>query len=226
VRFPSDIGFSNDGYILPKLIEREHKLKCDGRFIDGVLPGFALPAHGLKEQREERRATIKDRCEKAASIVNGHKDFSVVWCNLNSEGDLLEKLIPDAIQVSGKDSDDAKEEKLITFSQGGARVLITKPKIGAWGLNWQHCNRITFFPTHSYEQFYQAVRRCWRFGQKRPVTVDMIFTEGDENVIGNLKRKQKQADDMFTQLVAEMNNSLSINHLKTYENKMEVPTWL
>lgn len=226
VRFPSDIGFSDDGYILPDLIENEHELKCEGRFIDGVLPGFALPAHGSKEQREERRATIEDRCNKAAEIATGHDDYSVIWCNLNNEGDLLEKIIPGAVQVSGRDSDESKEEKLIAFSEGKIKRLITKPKIGAWGMNWQHCNRVVYFPTHSYEQFYQAVRRCWRFGQKRPVMVDMIFTEGDENVIGNLKRKQKQADDMFTQLVAEMNNSLSINHMKTYENKMEVPAWL
>jgi len=224
VRYPSDIGFENDGYILPELIENEHKMDVEGRFVDGAL--FVLPAHGLKEQRDERRATIQDRCEKAAGIVNSHKDYSVVWCNLNDEGDLLEKLIPDSIQVSGKDSDDAKEEKLVSFSEGKTRVLITKPKIGAWGLNWQHCNRITFFPTHSYEQFYQAIRRCWRFGQKRPVTVDMIFTEGDENVIVNLKRKQNQAIEMFNQLVKFMNDSLSITNIKNYTKEMECPSWL
>lgn len=226
VRFPSDIGFNDDGYILPELTEVDHELECDGRFIDGVLPGFALPAHGLKEQREERRATIEDRCIKAAEIANSHKDFSVVWCNLNDEGDMLEKMIPDAIQVSGKDSDEAKEEKLISFSDGKARVIITKPKIGAFGLNWQHCNRITFFPTHSYEQYYQATRRCWRFGQKRPVTIDMIFTKGDEKMVGNLKRKQDQAIEMFIQLVAHMNNSLSIEQSVKFKNKMEVPAWL
>lgn len=224
VRFPSDIGFSNDGYILPELIENEHKMNVEGRFVDGAL--FVLPAHGLKEQRDERRATIQDRCEKAAEIVNSHKDYSVVWCNLNDEGDLLEKIIPDSIQVSGKDSDESKEEKLMAFSQGKERALVIKPKIGAWGLNWQHCNHMTFFPTHSYEQFYQAVRRCWRFGQKRSVTVDMIYTEGDENVISNLKRKQNQAIEMFNQLVAEMNNSLSITNIKNYTKKMEVPGWL
>lgn len=226
IRFPSDLGFDDDGFILPELIEREHELKCEGRYIEGVLPGLALPANGLKEQREERRATIEDRCEHAAKIVNGHDDFSVVWCNLNDEGDLLEKIIPDSIQVSGKDSDDAKEEKLIAFSEGRARVLVIKPKIGAWGLNWQHCNHMTIFPTHSYEQLYQSVRRCWRFGQKRPVNVDLIFTEGDENVIENLKRKQRQAIEMFDRLVEYMNQSLAVDHVKKYENKMEVPSWL
>lgn len=226
VRYPSDLGFKNDGYILPKLIENEHELDFYGRDVEGILPGFLLPARGLKEQRDERRATIDERCEKAASIVNSHNDFSVVWCNLNSEGDLLEKIIPDAIQVSGRDSDDAKEEKLISFSEGKTRVLITKPKIGAWGLNWQHCNRMIHFPTHSYEQFYQSVRRSWRFGQKRKVIVDLIFTKGDENVILSLKRKQKQAIEMFDKLVEYMNNSLSINNIKEFKNKMEEPVWL
>jgi SNF2 family DNA or RNA helicase len=115
---------------------------------------------------------------------------------------------------------------LIAFSTGQIKKLIIKPKIGAWGLNWQHCNHMTFFPTHSYEQFYQSVRRCWRFGQKRKVFVDMIFTDGDENMIKNLKRKQQQAIEMFGNLVSEMNNSLSINHIKTYDKKTEVPSWL
>lgn len=226
IRKPSDIGFDNDGYVLPELIEREHCMKVDGRFVDGTLPGFVLPANGLKEQRDERRATIQDRCEMAADIINKSKDFAVAWCNLNDEGDLLEELIPDSIQVSGKDSDEQKEEKLMSFSEGNNRVLVIKPKIGAWGLNWQHCNHMTFFPSHSYEQFYQGVRRCWRFGQKRPVNVDLIYTQGDENVINNLKRKQQQAEDMFENLVREMNNSLSVDRIKKYENKMEVPQWL
>jgi hypothetical protein len=150
----------------------------------------------------------------------------VVWCNLNDEGDLLEKLISGSVQVSGKDSDEAKEEKLIAFSNGQVKKLVIKPKIGAWGLNWQHCNHVICFPTHSYEQFYQLTRRCWRFGQKRPVILDSVYTEGDEQMIGNLKRKRQQAIEMFDYLVSEMNNSLSINHVKTFENKQETPSWL
>jgi hypothetical protein len=226
VRFPSDLGFNDDGYILPELIEKDFELECEGRYIEGVLPGCALPAHGLKEQRDERRATISDRCERVAEIINNHDDFSVAWCNLNDEGDLLEKIIKNSVQVSGRDSDESKEEKLISFSEGKIKNLIIKPKIGAWGLNWQHCNHMTFFPTHSYEQLYQSTRRCWRFGQKRPVTINMIFTRGDEQMIGNLKRKQNQAIEMFNHLVAEMNNSISINHVKKFENKMEIPSWL
>lgn len=226
VRFPSDIGFSDEGYVLPELNEIEHEMKIQGRFIEGVLPGFETPAHGLKEQREERRATITDRCEKAAEIVTGYDDFSVAWCNLNDEGDLLEKLIPGCVQVSGKDSDEKKEEKLIAFTRGQVKKLVIKPKIGAWGLNWQHCNHMTFFPTHSYEQHYQSVRRCWRFGQKRPVNVDLIFTQGDEEIINSLKRKQRQATEMFDRLVEHMNNSLSVTNIKKFDKKQEIPAWL
>lgn len=224
IRKPSDLSFDDDGFILPELIEKDFKLDIIRKPELGKL--FSLPAVGLKEQRDERRETIQERCEQAASIVNETKDYAVVWCNLNDEGDLLEKLIPDAIQVSGKDNDDAKEEKLISFSEGKSRVLITKPKIGAWGLNWQHCNNITIFPTHSFEQYYQAIRRCWRFGQKRKVTVNNIHTIGDKNMISNLKRKQKQADEMFNKLILYMNDSLKIQNDNEFKKKMEIPEWL
>jgi SNF2 family DNA or RNA helicase len=226
IRYPSDMGFSDDGYILPNLIENDHELDVHGRQEDGVLPGFMQPAVGLKEQRDERRGTINERCEKAAELAIAKDDFSTIWCNLNDEGDLLEKIIPGSVQVSGKDSDDAKEEKLIAFSSGQIKKLITKPKIGAWGLNWQHCNHIVCFPTHSYEQKYQLVRRCWRFGQKRDVTVDLIFSRGDENMILNLKRKEKQAVKMFENLVREMNTSLSISNIKKHNKKVEVASWV
>lgn len=223
VRKPSDMGFDDKGFDLPKLIENEHEIRVSRKPTEGEM--FTFPAVGLKEVRDERRATIKDRCEKAADIINNTKDYSVVWCNLNDEGDLLEKLIPDAIQVSGKDNDDSKESKLLEFTNENARVLITKPKIGAFGLNWQHCNHVTFFPAYSYEQYYQAIRRCWRFGQKRKVTVDCIYTEGDKFSMHNLRRKQNQADQMFTNLVNEMNNSLHINNVTDFDNKTEVPSW-
>jgi superfamily II DNA or RNA helicase len=223
-RFPSDLGFSDDGYILPELKVTDEMIKDFDRSHQGAL--FAIPAKGESERRQEQKATIQIRCEEAAEKANNSGDFTVVWCNLNPEGDLLEKLIPDAIQVSGKDSDDAKEEKLQAFTKGKARVLITKPKIGAWGLNWQHCNRVIYFPTHSYEQYYQAVRRCWRFGQKRPVQVDRIYTDGDVNIIDNLDRKSRQADEMFIKLVKHMNNSLSVTGKKDFTKKTEVPSWL
>lgn len=224
VRFPSDLGFSDDGYLLPSLNEIDHELKDLDHAPEGML--FNVPAVGLKEQRDERRATIRYRCEKAAELANALDDYSVTWCNLNDEGDLLEKLIDCAVQVSGADSDDAKEEKLVGFSNGDIKRLIIKPKIGAWGLNWQHCHNTIFFPTHSYEQYYQSVRRFWRFGQNKPVNVNLVFTSGDENMINNLKRKKQQAEEMFIKLVHYMNDSLAIGKRKPFENKTEVPSWL
>jgi SNF2 family DNA or RNA helicase len=145
---------------------------------------------------------------------------------LNAEGDLLERLIPGAVQLSGSDSADRKEEVLLAFSRGDIRVLVTKPIIGAWGLNWQHCNRMTFFPSHSYEQYYQAVRRCWRFGQQNPVQVDLITTEGGRNVLKNLQRKSEQADAMFARLVEHMRDALAIDRGGNYDVPVQVPEWL
>jgi hypothetical protein len=224
VRTPSDLGFSDEGYHLPELIENEVELTDLDRQSQGSL--FALPAVGLKEQRDERKATVKDRCERAAELVIGRSDYSVSWCNLNEEGDLLERLIPGAIQVSGRDSDDAKEEKLTAFSRGEYKKLVIKPKIGAWGLNWQHCNHTTFFPTHSYEQYYQALRRFWRFGQTRAVQADLVFTDGDAAIIESIRRKRNQAEEMFQNLVKEMNSSVSYQRTNKHTVKMESPKWL
>jgi hypothetical protein len=226
VRKPSDLEFNDDGFNLPELIENDYLMDIEGRYVEGCLPGMVIDANGLKEQRDEKRATISERCIKVAEIVNNTKDYAVVWCDLNDEGDLLEKLIPGSVQVSGKDSDIRKEEKLNAFSNGNERVLITKPKIGAWGLNWQHCNHTIIFPSHSYEQYYQAIRRFLRFGQKRNVNVDLVYTKGYINVIKNLRRKQLQADQMFKNLVNEMNNSIHLKNTKDYNNKTEIPKWL
>lgn len=223
MRRPSDLGYADDAFILPPLHEVEHLVDVS-RQRDGML--FALPAVGLKEQREERRMTITDRCEKVASLVADTGKPALVWCHLNEEGDLLERLIPGAVQVSGSDSDDAKEERLTAFARGEARVLVTKPRIGAWGLNFQHCAHVTFFPSHSFEQYYQGVRRCWRFGQKSPVRVDIVTTEGERGVLKNLQRKAAQSDKMFSNLVAEMNAALRIDRASPFTRQQELPPWL
>jgi hypothetical protein len=223
IRKPSDLGFDDGRFVLPPLIEKEHFIEARST-PPGML--FNLPAIGLKEQREERRRTIQERCENAAKLVIGTGRPALLWCNLNDEGDLLEEMIPDAVQVSGKDSDEDKEEKLMAFSDEKARVLITKPKIGAWGLNFQHCAHIVLFPTHSFEQYYQGVRRCWRFGQTRPVQVDIIATEGDKLVMSNLQRKAKAADKMFAQLVEHMQEALAIDRSQLFTQKEEIPSWL
>jgi len=223
LRRPSDLGFDDKAFVLPPLKEVEHLVETN-QLADGML--FALPAIGLKEQREERRRSIEERCQMVADIVNKTKQPALVWCHLNEEGNTLEKMIPDAVQVSGSDSDEKKEDRLMAFADSKVRVLVTKPKIGAWGLNLQNCNHITFFPSHSFEQYYQSVRRCWRFGQKRPVRVDVITTEGERGVMKNLQRKATQADEMFSRLVAEMNQALAIQRANNMTKRMELPSWL
>lgn len=223
VRKPSDLGFDDKGFILPPLTVNNYVIKASNT-RDGFL--FDLPSVGLQEQREEGRRTLKERCEKAAELVSNTGLPAVCWCHLNDEGDLLGRIIPGAIQVAGKDDDDEKENRLEAFATGQARVLVTKPKIAGFGLNWQHCAHQTVFPSHSFEQWYQSVRRSWRFGQKNPVIIDVVSSEGEADVLANLQRKQAAADTMFDNLVAMMNDSLSIQ-IKPYgDTEEEVPTWL
>jgi hypothetical protein len=222
MRKPSDHGYDDNGFVLPHLEYRQHVVTARTPRGDTL---FDLPALGLREEREESRRTIQERCEMAAELIRD-ADSAVAWCQLNAEGDLLTRLIDGAVQVSGSEDADRKEEKLVAFSRGEIRVLVTKPIIGAWGLNWQHCNRMTFFPSHSYEQFYQAVRRSWRFGQTRPVTVDLVTTEGGINALKNLRRKADQADRMFDTLIAHMLEAVSIDRSLTFNQRVEVPAWI
>jgi hypothetical protein len=222
IRRPSDLGFDDSRFVLPKLVEREHEVKTPPR--EDLL--FDMPAVGLWEERQEMRRTIRERCERVAGLVNDTGEPAVVWCHLNAEGKLLAKMIPGSVEVSGSDSAEAKEEAFLNFSHRETRVLVIKPKIGAWGLNWQHCAHMTFFPSHSFEQYYQAVRRSWRFGQKRPVVVDIVTTAGGLGVMHNLQRKAEQADRMFEALVGYMNHAVSLSRASNYTNPEEVPSWL
>jgi len=223
VRKPSDLGFSDDRYVLPPLVQNEHVVHTASA-RDGLL--FNLPAVTIQEQREERRRTIDERCNKVAELINGTGQPALAWCHLNPEGDLLKQLIPDAVQVSGADTDEEKEEAFLRFVRGDARVLITKPQIGAWGLNFQHCAHVTMFPSHSFEQTYQSIRRCYRFGQTRPVVVDTVTTEGERGVVENLRQKAEKADKMFSALVAEMNRATHISKRSPSNLSLQVPSWL
>jgi hypothetical protein len=221
IRKPSDYGYDDGPFTLPGVDVRETLVHAS-RPADGHL--FDVPAVGLREEREENRRTMVERCEAAAAALAGAPS-GVAWCHLNDESKMLAGLIPGAVEVSGADGPDAKEEKLRGFSNGDIPFLVTKPSIGAWGLNWQHSHRMTYFPSHSYEQWYQAVRRMWRFGQTQPVVVDVITTEGGSNVLANLRRKADQADDMFTALVQHMNDARDVDRV-TYDNPLEIPSWL
>jgi hypothetical protein len=222
LRRPSDLGFDDAAFILPTLEYRTHVVEALTT-AEGTL--FDMPARGLREEREETRRTITERCESTAALLEG-VDHAVAWCQLNDESTLLTGLIDGAVEVSGSDSPDAKEEKLVAFGRGDIRVLVTKPVIGAWGLNWQHCNRMTYFPNHSYEQLYQAVRRSWRYGQQRPVTVDIVTTEGGANVMANLQRKAAQAEAMFDSLINHMRDAATIRPGVTYDQEVVLPSWL
>jgi len=223
IRKPSDLGFEDGAFRLPPLDVRQHTVKASTP-LDGYL--FDIPAVGLQEQRADLRRTIGERCSMAAQLVNAHDKPAVAWCNLNDEGNRLAREINGAEEVSGADSDERKEEVFAGFINGEVRVLVTKPSIGGFGLNLQHCAHQTYFPSHSYEQYYQCVRRCWRFGQKSPVTVDMITTDGQDNVLANLNRKAEQADAMFNNLVSMMWRELRIERENQYTQKEQVPSWL
>jgi hypothetical protein len=222
VRKPSDIGFDDDGFDLPELNQIDHIITPHTP-PDGYL--FTLPAFGLGEERDERKRTLDQRGECVAGLVD-HDRPAVVWCHSNAEGDMLERIIPGARQVAGRTPDDEKEEIYADFESGKLRVLVIKPKIGAWGLNWQHCNHVVTFASHSYEQFYQSVRRCWRFGQKNPVRLDVVYTEGETGVRSNMLRKSNQADVMFGELVKNMNKSQGIKRDNKHTKEMELPSWL
>jgi hypothetical protein len=223
IRRPSDLGFPDARFALPPLIEREHIVETR-TLADGML--FALPATNFREEREERRRTLRERCERAAALVADTGQPFVIWCHLNAEGDELEKIVPECRQVAGAHSDEAKEEAYDAFATGQLRGLVIKPKIGAYGLNWQHCAHVVTFASHSYEQYYQAVRRCWRFGQTRPVVVDLIATEGEQGAKENLRRKSAAADRMFSLLVEHMNAAMQIKTGVKFEKATEVPAWL
>ena len=223
VRFPSDIGFDNGDFILPKMVMHQHIMPS--KPMDGWM--FAVEARTLDEQRNERRATIEDRCAQVAKLANDSGEPFVAWCSLNDESEMLAELIPDAVEVTGSQSNEEKEEKIIAFSSGKIRVLVTKPDICGFGMNWQHCNAMSFFPSHSHEQFYQAVRRCWRFGQKRAVDVHIVTTDAEARVVENMKRKERSADEMFAGIVAHMKEFYA-EKPSTYKAdvKMEKPSWI
>lgn len=221
VKKPSDIGFDDTGYDLPELMVNHHKIDVEPP--DGML--FSLPCTTLAEQREESKRTIPDRCYYAAQLTKDTGKPYIAWCNRNEEASTLKKMLPDAVEISGADSDDSKLDKFQAFLKGDARGLITKPKIGAWGLNFQHCAHMAYFPNHSYEQWYQCVGRCHRYGQKSKVVVDVIFSPGEQRILDNMIQKSKKADQMYSQLIEQMNSPLTVAK-RTVNTTYELPGWI
>jgi hypothetical protein len=223
IRKPSDMGFSDEGFTLPPLVQREFVVG-EGYVPDGMF--VPLPAITMQEQREEIRRTLTERCERAAALAMDASGASVLWANLNDEADLLERLIPGARQASGAMRDEEKEEVLAAFMCGEVTKLITKPKITGFGMNWQHCAHTVVFPTHSYEQWYQMIRRFWRFGQSRVVTADVVVPDGARGMLNNVQKKAERADAMFARLVELMNDALHVDRSRDYPNPAQVPSWL
>ena len=203
VRKPSDLGFDDDGYKLPSLNIEEVKVQVD-KPTDGFL--FALEAATLEERIKARRESIEDRAARAAGLIQSRpKEQWLVWCNLNAEAAAFKKHIKDAVEVSGSDSLELKQERMLGFSHGDVRVLITKPSIAGFGMNWQNCANVIFLGlSDSYEEFYQAVRRCWRFGQARTVNVYVVIASTEGAVVRNIARKEEDSRRMAEEMVTHM----------------------
>lgn len=217
VKKPSDIGFSDERYILPELIKNIHKVKNENNLIinDQILM-FNDNAKSMTEVREEQKATIEKRCEKAVELADGK--VSVYWTNFNKESELLNELDKDAVEIQGSMSIDKKEDILLSFAKGEIKRIITKPKMTSFGLNWQHCNHTVYFPTWSYEQYYQAIRRFYRFGQKRPVTVDLVLSDGQERVLQTLELKTQNSIDLQQRLNDNLHGHIEPNIIKKEKN--------
>ena len=210
---------------LPELNEIQTVVRNVNPFaINGQTSMFALPATGFAEIKAEVRATITQRCEMAVQKSFNH-ECSVYWVNLNDEASLISNLDKNTFEIKGSMDIDKKEDILLSFSKGEIKKLITKTSITAFGLNWQHCNHTTYFPTYSYEQYYQAVRRFWRFGQINPVTVDLILSDGQIRIMESLLIKKDKATIMFEKLIKNTNSNYKISS-KGFDNKIKLPSFI
>jgi hypothetical protein len=232
IRKPSDLGYHDNGFILPPLEMHSHIIDSDAP-LEGML--VAVEAQTLTERRQARRASLSERVSAAAALANSNDEPWLIWCDLNDEGDELERMIPGAVQVAGRHDNDFKERAMHAFTSGDIRVLITKPSIAGFGMNWQHCPNVAFVGlSDSYEQFYQAVRRCWRFGQTSPVQCHMITAETEGAVVANIRRKEADADRMARDMVAHMSaineqNIKSTGRIQTVytpSQRMIIPSWI
>jgi len=225
VRKPSDLGFDDGHYQLPKLIEKQTIVQNFQPLVINNQPAlFNFPAKSFHEIRAETKTTLEARCVKAVETAK-RRETSVYWVNLNDEADWVKRLDVSAVEVRGEMSLDKKEDILLAFSRGEVKKLITKTTITAFGLNWQHCNHTTYFPTYSYEQYYQAIRRFWRFGQTKEVTVDLILSDGQTRIMESLQAKKQKASEMFANLITNVNSIYEIQK-KEFNQPIIKPSFL
>ncbi len=223
-KMPSDLGFSNERYNLPKLNLNKHIVRNESQIsIDGQIQLFNIVAKNFVEIRYEQKQTEEKRCEKAVELASGKT--SVYWCNTNNESSILKHSDSEAVEIIGSQSIEKKEEILLAFANGQIKRLITKAKMTSMGLNWQHCNHSVFFPTWSYEQYYQAIRRFWRFGQKNEVNIDMVISDGQTRVLEALQQKTQKAIELHENLTANVNQSF-INKVKEFNKEIITPKFL
>jgi SNF2 family DNA or RNA helicase len=224
IKKPSDVRFSDERYVLPELIKNIHKVKNENNLIiNGQIQLFNYDSKSMTEVREEQKATIEKRCEKAVELAI--KKTSVYWTNLNKESELLNDIDKDAVEIQGSMSIDKKEEILFAFAKGEIKRIITKPKMTSFGLNWQHCNHTVYFPTWSYEQYYQAIRRFYRFGQKRLVTVDLVLSDGQERVLETLELKMNNAIELQQRLNDNLHGHIEPN-IKKKNTGIKMPAFI
>jgi len=234
IRKPSDLGYDNDGFALPELNIISNVVNMDfdpGQF--GEL--FLQEASTLSERREARKLSLEKRVEVAADLANKSSEQWLIWCDMNAESSLLSKSISDAVEVTGSDRPGVKEDRMLAFQSGEIRVLVTKPSIAGWGMNWQNCRNMAFVGlSDSYEQFYQAVRRCWRFGQNRTVNAHVIYSAREGSVVKNIKRKEDDAAIMADNMIKHMSGFTksvingATNDQTPYEAEktITIPSWI
>jgi superfamily II DNA or RNA helicase len=231
VRYPADLGYSNDGFVLPQLNLIEHIV--ESRPTEGWL--IARRAETLSERREARRESMDQRVALANDLTQSNDDKWLVWCDLNAESNALHKAISDSQEVVGSDAPDYKAKTAIDFASGDIRVLVSKASIFGFGMNFQNCHNMIFCGiSDSYEQFYQAIRRCWRYGQKHDVNVHIIISEAEMNVLENIKRKQADMEKMQNNMVAlmrdvtmsEIKHTTRITTDYKPKERMDMPSWM
>lgn len=228
---PSDIGYDGSPFVLPPLRFHKHSVSCDPQ--PGCL--FSLPDLTLSDQRSTRRETIESRVSLLSEIINSTDEPWSVWCQLNDESTAATEAINDSLEITGSQSDEEKERRLVAFGEGDALRIVTKSKIAGHGLNWQHCCKVGLLGIdHSYEMMYQLIRRHYRFGQKKPVDVHIVLSERDSGILDNINRKQLQHKSLLRGMVEAVSEQTRqemtclkrevISYIPSTE--MELPSWL
>ena len=224
IKMPSDLGYSDERYILPELTVTKHIIQNKSTIgLKNQVEMFVKEAKTFHEIRHEQKMTIEDRCKKAVELAKGKT--SVYWVNLNEESKMIKELDSEAVEIIGSMSVEKKEDVLMRFARGEIKRIITKAKMTGMGLNWQHCNHSVFFPTYSYEQYYQAIRRFWRFGQQKNVTIDMVTSQGQKRVLEALQQKTDKAIQLYENLVKNVNEVFKEDK-KQFNKEIELPKFL